>query len=99
VIRDHQKSRASCNRLTWPLTGGTSDYGPEMIHSAAKGENYECYVRPDTTLPFMVMPDAIKALILLSEAPRRKLTLNYYNVSSFSISAARISEFEKKGVP
>ncbi len=50
-------------------TGGTSDYGPEMLHHAAKGIPYKCFVRPDTQLPFMVMPDAIKALIQLESAP------------------------------
>ncbi len=43
-------------------SGGTSDYAPEMIHAAASGEPYACFVRPDTTIPFMVMPDAIDAL-------------------------------------
>src|SRR5262249_43687854 len=37
--------------------GGTSDYASEMIHAAAKGEAYDCFVRPDTTIPFMAMPD------------------------------------------
>ncbi len=37
--------------------GGTSDYAPEMIHAAAKGEPYACFVRPDTRIPFMAMPD------------------------------------------
>lgn len=41
-------------------TGGTSDYGPEMLHAAAKGVEYNCFVRPDAVLPLMVMPDAIK---------------------------------------
>src|SRR6187399_2120549 len=44
--------------LTMP-SGGTSDYAPEMIHAAAKNERYRCFVRPDTTIPFMVMPDAV----------------------------------------
>src|SRR6478735_2052459 len=39
-------------------SGGTSDYAPEMIHAAAKGEPYACFVRPDTRIPFMAMPDA-----------------------------------------
>src|SRR5258707_3016817 len=43
--------------LTVP-SGGTSDYAPEMVHAAAKGERYECFVRADTTIPFMAMPDA-----------------------------------------
>ena len=39
-------------------TGGTSDYGPEMLHAAAQGKPYTCFVRPDARIPFMTMPDA-----------------------------------------
>ena len=42
--------------ITMPA-GGTSDYAPEMIHAAAQGEPYACFVRPDTRIPFMAMPD------------------------------------------
>lgn len=73
-------------------TGGTSDYGPEMIHSAAKGEGYESFVRQDSTLPFMVMPDAIKAILQLSNTPKEKLSQNVYNVTSFSIKAEEIAQ-------
>ncbi len=69
-------------------TGGTSDYGPEMLHHAAQGLPYECFVRPDTRLPFMAMPDAIKSLLLLEAAPVSALTQLVYNVTSFSPSAA-----------
>jgi len=72
--------------LTIP-TGGTSDYGPEMLHHAAKGESYACFVRPDTRLPFMVMPDAVKALISLESAPFGNLHQLVYNITSFSPSA------------
>src|SRR5690606_5901267 len=47
-------------------TGGTSDYGPEMLHAAAKGEPYACFVRPDSVIPFMVMPDAVTAILQLA---------------------------------
>jgi nucleoside-diphosphate-sugar epimerase len=47
--------------ITMP-TGGTSDYAPEMIHAAASGKAYACFVREDTVIPFMAMADAIKAL-------------------------------------
>ena len=73
-------------------SGGTSDYASEMIHAAARGESYECFVRPDTTIPFMAMPDAIGALIGLSRAPRERLSRTAYNVSAFSRSAAEIRE-------
>lgn len=68
-------------------SGGTSDYGPEMLHRAAEGKPYACFVRADTRLPFMAMPDAIKALMLLTAAPRARLHHVVYNVTSFSLTA------------
>jgi hypothetical protein len=53
-------------------SGGTSDYGPEMIHAAAQGKPYTCFVREDTRIPFMAMPDAVKAL--LGSRRRRRAT-------------------------
>jgi threonine 3-dehydrogenase len=80
-------------------TGGTSDYGPEMLHHAAQGSPYACFVRPDVRLPFMAMPDAIKALVTLEAAPRRTLTRDVYNVTSFSLSAREIYALVKKSFP
>ncbi len=80
-------------------TGGTSDYGPEMLHSAAQGEPYNCFVRPDTTIPFMAMPDAVKALVSLEAAPQDRLTQLVYNVTSFSISAQDIYDMVTKAFP
>ena len=71
-------------------SGGTSDYASEMIHAAARGQPYECFVRPDTTIPFMAMPDAVGALVALARAPRERLSRTAYNVSAFSRSAADI---------
>ncbi len=68
-------------------SGGTSDYAPEMIHAAAKGEPYGCFVRPDTRIPFMAMPDGVEALLTLAAAPRARLTRTAYNVAAFSPSA------------
>lgn len=70
--------------------GGTSDYAPEMIHAAARGEPFACFVRPDTTIPFMAMPDAVSALRALARAPRGQLSRTSYNVTAFSRSAAEI---------
>ena len=69
-------------------SGGTSDYGPEMLHAAAKGLPYRCFVREDSTIPFMAMPDAIVSLLQLWQAPRHTLSRLVYNVTSFSLSAA-----------
>ena len=68
-------------------SGGTSDYGPEMIHAAAKGEPYACFVRPDTTIPFMSMPDGVQALLDLFDAPEENLSQRVYNINAFSCSA------------
>ena len=68
-------------------SGGTSDYGPEMLHAAAKDELYSAFVRPDTQIPFMAMPDAVNALLLLSQAPKNTLSRTVYNVTSFSLTA------------
>jgi nucleoside-diphosphate-sugar epimerase len=73
-------------------SGGTSDFAPEMIHAAAKGEPYACFVRPDTTIPFMAMPDAVNALRTLAAAPREQLTRTSYNLTAFSRSAAEIRD-------
>jgi nucleoside-diphosphate-sugar epimerase len=61
-----------------------------MLHHAAQAEPYQCFVRRDTRLPFMVMPDAIKALMKLHEAPREALTQSVYNVTSFNPTAEEI---------
>src|SRR5438093_2532128 len=73
-------------------SGGTSDYAPEMIHAAAQGESYDCFVRPDTTIPFMAMPDGIDALLALAAAPRARLTRSAYNLEAFNPSASEIRD-------
>lgn len=80
-------------------TGGTSDYGPEMLHAAAKGEEYQCFVRPDTTIPFMVMPDAVKALVSLEKVAKNRLSQLVYNVTSFSLSAQEIYNIVLEAFP
>jgi len=71
-------------------SGGTSDYAPEMIHAAARKVPYACFVRPDTRIPFMAMPDGVDALLTLATAPRARLTRTAYNVGAFSPSAEDI---------
>lgn len=80
-------------------SGGTTDYGPEMLHAAAQGKPYKCFVRPDSRLPFMAMPDAIDALLILAEAPEQNLKRRVYNVTSFSLSAADFQEQTLKAFP
>ena len=80
-------------------TGGTSDYGPEMLHHAAQNKPYSCFVREDARLPFMVMPDAIKALITLEAADPTRLSQFVYNVTSFSPTADEFYRIVKHYFP
>ena len=80
-------------------TGGTSDFAPEMLHMAAKNKPYTCFVREDTCIPFMAMPDAITALLKLQAAPREKLTRMIYNVGAFNPSAVEIFQIIQKAFP
>ena len=80
-------------------SGGTSDYGPEMLHAAAKGEPYACFVREDTIIPFMVMSDAVRALIKLADAPVDSLSRRVYNVTSFSLKASQFRNMVLKYFP
>ncbi len=80
-------------------TGGTSDYAPEMLHAAAQGKPYACFVREDTRIPFMAMPDAVEALLQLEAAPRQKLTRFVYNVTAFNPSAQEIFNLVRHAFP
>ena len=80
-------------------SGGTSDYAPEMIHAAAKGEPYACFVRPDTRIPFMAMPDGVDALMTFAAAPRERLTRTTYNVAAFNPSAEEIRDVVLRAFP
>lgn len=71
-------------------SGGTSDYAPELIHAAAAGKPYDCFVRPDTRIPFMAMPDAVEVICRLMAAPRERLTRVVYNVGAFAPTAEQI---------
>lgn len=80
-------------------SGGTSDYGPEMLHAAAQKKPYACFVREDVRISFMVMPDAVKSLLMLTAAPKSSLKHSVYNVTSFSLSAAEFREWVLKFFP
>jgi len=80
-------------------SGGTSDFAPEMLHAAAKSEPYSCFVRENTTISFMAMPDAVTTLLNLAKAPKEALQQSVYNVTSFSLSANDIRELVIKAFP
>lgn len=84
--------------MTMP-SGGTSDYAPEMLHAAAQGKPYACFVREDVQIPFMAMSDAIKALMLLIDAPAKKLSRLVYNIGSFNPTAGQVRDLVMKAFP
>lgn len=79
--------------------GGTSDYAPEMLHAAAKGEHNDCFVREDATIPFMTMQDAILAIEKLMETPKSELTQTVYNIKAFNPSAGEFLSKVKEYFP
>ena len=84
--------------LTVP-SGGTSDFAPEMLHAAARGDSYRCFVREDTRIPFMAMPDAVTALLRISTSPASSLRRRVYNVTSFSPTAREVRSLVLESFP
>lgn len=72
--------------------GGTTDYAVEIFHAAKANETYECFLKEDTYLPMMYMPDAIRATIELMEADASKISIRTsYNLSGMSFSPKEIT--------
>ncbi|MFM8321924.1 MAG: NAD-dependent epimerase/dehydratase family protein [Chloroflexota bacterium] len=80
-------------------SGGTSDYGPEMLHAAAQNEPYAAFVREDSCIPFMAMPDAVTALLNLAKAPAANLSRRIYNITSFSLTAGEFRDQVRRYFP
>jgi nucleoside-diphosphate-sugar epimerase len=80
-------------------TGGTSDFGPEMLHAAAQKKPYACFVRADARIPFMAMPDAVRALLKLAAAPSSRLTQRSYNIGAFNPSAGEFADLVRDAFP
>jgi nucleoside-diphosphate-sugar epimerase len=75
-----------------PPGGGTTDYAIAIFHSALRGETYECFLGPETTLPMIYMPDAIRATIELMEAPAEHVKIrSSYNVAGVSFNPRELA--------
>ena len=80
--------------------GGTTDYAVEIFYYALEGKKYRCYLREDTMLPMMYMPDAVKAAIQLMNADRSKLTImSGYNIAAFSFTPKQLELEIRKHIP
>lgn len=83
-----------------PPGGGTTDYAVEIFYEATKKKRYTCFVREDTVLPMMYMPDCLKSTIDLMEAdPAKVKRHDSYNLAGMSFSAGELAAEIKKHIP
>ncbi|MDQ3565105.1 MAG: L-threonine 3-dehydrogenase [Pseudomonadota bacterium] len=83
-----------------PPGGGTTDYAVEIFHDAIRYRRYTCFLRADTRLDMMYMPDTLRAIIALMEAdPARLLHRNAFNITAMSITPAELAQAIRRHVP
>jgi threonine 3-dehydrogenase len=80
--------------------GGTTDYAVDIYHKAVKRENFECFLKAETTLPMIYISDAMDATVRLMEAPAEKITVRTgYNLAGMSFSPEEIAASIQKVIP
>jgi len=80
--------------------GGTTDYAVEIFYEAIKKKKYKCYLRKDSTLPMMYMPDAIRGIIELAEADIKNLKHHSdYNLAAMSFSPEELTKEIQRIIP
>ncbi len=80
--------------------GGTTDYAVAIYYEAIKEKKYNCFVKSDTRLPMMYMPDCIKATIDIMKAPLENLIHHSdFNVGAMSFSAEELANSIKNHIP
>lgn len=83
-----------------PPGGGTTDYAVEIFHGAIRHHRYTCFLRPDTRLDMMYIPDAVKAAIELMEAdPKRLRHRNAFNVTAMNVTPEELASAIRKHIP
>lgn len=80
--------------------GGTTDYAIDIYHRALKNGNYRCFLKADTTLPMMYMDDAIRATIMIMDAPKKNIKIrSSYNLAAISFNPEEIKASVQKEIP
>ncbi len=80
--------------------GGTTDYAVDIYYKAIEDGRYTCFVKEDTMLPMMYMPDCIKATLDLFEADRGNFVHHSdFNVAALSVTAGDIADSIRKHIP
>ena len=80
--------------------GGTTDYAVDIFHEAIKNKTYNCFLKKDTTLPMMYMPDAIDATLKLMQANSDKIKVrSSYNIAGTSFCPNELADEIKKHIP
>ena len=83
-----------------PPGGGTTDYAIAIFHAAKRGERYDCFLGPETTLPMIYMPDAIRATIELMDAPAEQIRIrSAYNVAGLSFNPRELADAIRQRLP
>jgi len=80
--------------------GGTTDYAVDIYHKAVAGESFECFLKEDTRLPMMYMPDALKATLDLMHAPTESIKVRTsYNLGAMSFTPQEVATAIQQEVP
>ena len=88
--------------ISWktPPGGGTTDFAVAIFYDGLQKGAYDCFVRPDTTLPMMYMDDAITGTIHLMDADTSRLSVHTsYNLAAISFSAQELAQEINKHIP